>query len=264
MKRRQLLEIADEGWCPALIRDFATDYLEQAITVANAYEPIVERLQKAVKLAQAGRVIDLCSGGGGPWRQMEKSFTKYCPEVSIYLTDRHPNGGTQRRVQQMTGEIIKFHPDSINALRVPPELRGFRTLFSSFHHFKPAEAQAIIRAAVESRNGIGIFEGTQRHPRALLVMLLIPLVVWLLTPKIRPFRWSRLLWTYLIPVVPFVVFFDGIVSCLRTYTVEELKKFAAEYAASNYEWEIGEVKARHSLVPVTYLIGYPAAHTKGI
>ena len=40
----------------------------------------------------------------------------------------------------------------------------------------------------------------------------------ILAPTIRPFRWSRLFWTWLIPLVPFVLFYDGIVSCLRAYS----------------------------------------------
>ncbi len=230
MKRRHLFEIADEVWCPALIRDFVTDYLEHVITVTKVYEPIVEPLQRAVKAAQAEFVIDLCSGGGGAWRQMKESFAAQCPAVKIYLTDLHPNKGVPERLRKLSGDTIEFHSNSVNALRVPPELKGFRTLFSSFHHFKPEKARAILRDAVESRNGIGIFEATRRQPKAIAAMLFIPLVVWVLTPKIRPLRLSRLLLTYLLPVVPLVILFDGIVSCLRTYTAAELKEFTDELA----------------------------------
>jgi hypothetical protein len=257
MKRRHLFEIADEPWCPALIRGFVIDYLEQVITVSKVYEPIVEPLQRAVKSAHAECVIDLCSGGGGPWRQIGPAFAAHCPAVKVVLTDLHQNTGARERLRKLSGDNIQFHPDSVNALRVPPGLTGFRTLFSAFHHFKPAEARAILRDAVESRSGIGLFEGTQRHPKALLGMLLVPLAVWILTPRIRPFSWSRLLWTYLIPLVPFVALFDGLVSCLRTYTVEEMKAFTDELSANDYRWEIGEAKAKNSLVPVTYLTGYP-------
>ena len=257
MKRRHLLEITDEPWCPALIRGFVIDYLEQVITVSKVYEPIVEPLLCAVKSAHAECVIDLCSGGGGPWRQIGPAFAAHCPTVKVVLTDLHQNTGAQERLRKLSGGVIQFHSDSVNALRVPPELTGFRTLFSAFHHFKPEEARAILRDAVESRSGIGIFEGTQRQPAALLGMLLVPLVVWIVTPKIRPFRWSRLLWTYLIPVVPFVALFDGLVSCLRTYTVAELREFTDEFPASDYQWEIGEAKVKHSLAPITYLTGYP-------
>ena len=254
MRRLHLFEITDQAWCPTVIRDCATDYLRHIIIATQAYEPIAERLSQAVARTEATRIIDLCSGGAGPWLRMHQR----CPAVEIYLTDLHPNLAASQRVQALASGKIKCHPAAVNALRVPPELIGFRTLFTSFHHFKPAEARAILRDAVASRSGIGIFEGTERRPSAMLGMLLTPLLVWLVTPLIRPFRWARLLWTYLLPVVPLVVLFDGIVSCWRTYTVAELTEFTAELSGSGYAWEVGETPAKGWRAPVTYLIGYPA------
>ena len=88
-------------------------------------------------------------------------------------------------------------------------------------------------------------------------MLLVPLMVLLTTPFIRPFRWSRLLWTYLIPVVPFVSLFDGLVSNLRTYNVRELLQLTEAMDAKSFQWEIGEVKSPAGPIPITYLIGVP-------
>lgn len=211
MKRRHFFEIADQPWCPAWLRDFAVDYLEQVITVSKVYEPVIEPLQRAVKFTQAENVIDLCSGGG-PWRQIGPAFAAHCPAVKIVLTDLQPNAGAQAR--QLANSALQIYPVAVNALQVPSELTGFRTLFSAFHHFKPDEARVILRDAVASRSGI--FEGTQRHPKALLGMLFVPLVVWLVTPHIRPFRWSRLLWTYLLPVVSFVVLLASFHACAPT------------------------------------------------
>ena len=53
-------------------------------------------------------------------------------------------------------------------------------------------------------------------------MLLTPFAVWLMTPFMRPFRWSRLLLTYPLPLVPLTCLWDGIVSQLRAYTADEL------------------------------------------
>lgn len=153
---------------------------------------------------------------------------------------------------------IKSYPASVNALRVPSELTGFRTLFTSFHHFQPDEALTILRDAVASHSGIGIFESTQRRLSGVLGMLITPLIVWLVTPFIRPFRWTRLLWTYLLPLVPLIVVFDGVVSVLRSYTVAELTAFTKELSDSGYEWDVGETTAQSFHTPVTYLIGYPA------
>ena len=258
MRRLHLFEITDQAWCPTVIRDCATDYLQHVIIAANAYEPIAERLSQAVARSGATRIVDLCSGGGGPWLRLEQAVAEYCPAVEIYLTDLHQNVAASQRAQALSSGRIKSYPEAVNALRVPPELIGFRTLFTSFHHFKPAEARAILRDAVASRSGIAIFEGTQRRLGAMLGMLLTPLLVWLVTPLLRPFSWARLLWTYLLPVVPLVVLFDGVVSCWRTYTVAELTAFTAELSRSGYEWEVGEAQAKGLRAPVTYLIGYPA------
>ncbi len=49
-------------------------------------------------------------------------------------------------------------------MKVPRELKGFRTMFTSFHHFPPEEARAILQNAVDAGEGIGIFEITRRAP----------------------------------------------------------------------------------------------------
>src|SRR5450759_4223616 len=51
---------------------------------------------------------------------------------------------------------------------------------------------------------------------AIGLMFAWALMPFVCTPWIRPFRWSRLLWTYLIPIIPLVFLFDGVVSCHRT------------------------------------------------
>jgi len=129
-------------------------------------------------------------------------------------------------------------------------------MFSAFHHFNPEQARAVLADAVHKRQGIAVFEGTQHSVLALLLMLLV-LMVLLMTPFIRPFRWSRLFWTYLIPLVPLVTLFDGLVSCLRTYNVEELRQLVAKLDANDYHWDIGTVKSTAGPIPITYLIGVP-------
>jgi hypothetical protein len=146
---------------------------------------------------------------------------------------------------------------------VPRDLAGFRTLFASFHHFAPREAQAILQDAVDRQEGIGVFEVPGRHVITFLLTLLVPVADLLVTPFLRPFRWSRLVWTYLVPVVPLVLLFDGIVSCLRVYSPDELVGLTEHLCSSNgYEWEIGE--ERSGLLPVAFLIGRPAVGRLGV
>ena len=87
-------------------------------------------------------------------------------------------------------------------------------------------------------------------------MLLSPLLVLLFTPLIRPFRWTRLLWTYVLPVLPLVVLIDGMMSALRTYTADELRDIVASLEADEYAWEVGRLKGK-APIPVIYLTGCP-------
>ena len=86
-------------------------------------------------------------------------------------------------------------------------------------------------------------------------MLLMPLFTWLLTPKMRPFRWSRLLLTYLIPIIPLVVLWDGLVSCLRTRTPEELLALTSSFP--RYDWQAGYARGQGTWLTSVYLIGQP-------
>lgn len=251
MKRYHLIEIHEQTWCPAPVRDAVTDYLQFSITFGNVYQPIFQHLKTALKNAGTGKIVDLCSGGGGAWVSLKKEFTG----VEITLTDLFPNQAAFRELKEH--HDLDFQENSVNALNVPKNLNGFRTMFSAFHHFRPAQAREILRDAANKNCGIGIFEATPRNVKTLLIMLLTPIFVLLLTPKIRPFRWSRIVFTYLLPVVPLVVLFDGVVSALRTYTPDELKELTAEISKDKYVWEIGEERGEKSPIPIIYLIGYP-------
>jgi len=78
----------------------------------------------------------------------------------------------------------------------------------------------------------------------------------LFTPFFKPFRFSRLLYTYIIPIIPFCTIWDGIVSIIRLYKPSELLKIAREVDTENYFWEAGKKRSNFGL-KVTYLIGYP-------
>ena len=96
-------------------------------------------------------------------------------------------------------------------------------------------------------------EVTSRTFRAFATILLMPVFAWILTPRMRPFRWSRLVLTYLMPLIPLVVLWDGLVSCCRTRTPQELLALTKDFP--QYDWMTGY--ARGTWLPPVYLIGRP-------
>ena len=85
----------------------------------------------------------------------------------------------------------------------------------------------------------------------------MPLLALLLTPLIRPWRRSRIFWTYVIPAIPLVLCIDGVVSCLRTYEPDELLALAAALHGPTYRWQAGRAASPLSPIGVTYLVGLP-------
>jgi hypothetical protein len=258
MKRLHLFEIHDQEWCPRAIRDAETDYLQFVIAKTKPYAAMVPLLATALQRTGTRHVLDLCSGAAGPWLWLRPVLAERGVNVSVCLTDKYPNLSAFGRSSQLTDQAISYHPQPVDATRVPGELPGFRTMFTAFHHFRPEQGCEVLADAVRKRQGIAVFEATERSALALLLTLMVvPLMVLVMTPFIRPFRWSRLLWTYVIPLVPVVMLFDGLVSCLRTYSVLALRDLTARLDTKDYRWEIGTVKGKATPIPITYLIGLP-------
>jgi hypothetical protein len=256
VSRIDLPEIHDQAWFPPSIRDGVTDTLQCIFRVGGIYQPIVGRLANALEATDAVRLVDLCSGGGGPWAWLHGKLDRGdSGPLNIQLTDKFPNTAARERGELRPLAEIVYCAESVDATSVPAHLDGFRTMFASFHHFSPREAAAIIQSAVSRREGIGIFEPPSRRAFSILLTFTFPLLAVLLVPFIRPFRWSRLFWTYLVPVIPFVLWFDGVLSCLRAYSPQELSTMVATLEQNDYVWEVGTT--RGWLVPVTYVVGYP-------
>jgi len=253
MRRIQFIELHEQRWFPSSLRDEITDALQFGLNLLKAYSPIAPLLRRALDSTGSGSIVDLCSGGGGPWLDLSRTLRAKPPVLQIWLTDKYPNLRALPNVRAGSENHITFYPGPVDAMNVPRELKGLRTMFTSFHHFPPEEARAILQNAVDAGEGIGIFELTRRAPSTIGLTLAWVLMLFVCTPWIRPFRWSRLLWTYLVPILPLVLLFDGVVSCLRTYRPQELRELVANLNASEYQWEIGE----HSTgkAPITYLIG---------
>ncbi|HKX60607.1 MAG TPA: class I SAM-dependent methyltransferase [Verrucomicrobiae bacterium] len=257
MKRLHLIEIEDQEWCPRVIRDALTDYLQFNLTRMQPYAPMTSILCTALERTGSRQIVDLCSGGGGPWLWLHPVLMRKGLSTSVCLTDKYPNLEAFEEWSRTTDRAIGFHAGPVDATRVPGELEGFRTMFTAFHHFKPEQASAVLADAVRHRRSIGVFEATHRSVLALRLMLSTPFVVLLCTPFIRPFRWSRLFWTYLVPVLPLVILFDGLVSCLRSYSVQELRELTERLKTNDYNWDIGTVQSKWIPIPVTYLVGMP-------
>lgn len=257
MPRLHLFELEDLPWFPRTIRDLATDYLHFMETQFALHRPVVPLLRDAVQKSGSTRVVDLCSGGGGPTLALHEALITDGLTIPFTLTDKYPNLAAFRSLAATHPQGISYVEDSVDAADVPRGLIGFRTMFNAFHHFAPAAARAVLRSAVDAAQPIGVFEIPERAIAMTIPLLFTPLYVAVATPFIRPFRWRRLLWTYLLPLVPLTCWWDGIVSQLRAYTVSELKELTRGLGDADYDWQAARIRIGSTPGHVTYLIGIP-------
>jgi len=256
MPRLQLVELEDLPWWPAVVRDLATDFLHFMESRFALHRAVVPLLADALRSTGTSQLVDLCSGGGGPMPDVVAELRSSGIEATAVLTDLYPNVSAFEHAAAGSAGVIRYEAVSVDAQRVPRRLPGFRTIFNAFHHFPPAAATAVLRDAWEARQPIGVFEVPQRSFLLSLPLLLTPLYVWMATPFIRPFRWRRLVWTYLLPLVPFTCWWDGFVSQLRAYEPAELAALTASLA-SGYRWRAGRVPLTGTPGNLTYLLGLP-------
>jgi len=253
MGRIYLFEFEDQKWFPTFLRNYGTDFLQFLSNKTKLYKPMVPIIEKGLKKSKTNQIVDLGSGGGGGLIWLNTELKKSVPDLKIMLTDFYPNIPAFEFTKTQA-DNFEFIEKPIDARDVPTELKGFRTQFLSLHHFKTKDAIQILQNVVNSNASIGIFEAQERSLPSILAMLFSPLSVLVTTPFIRPFKIGRIIFTYLIPIVPLFVLWDGLVSSFRTFSVKEMNELVEGLdGTENYDWEIGKVKSGPGVV--LYLLG---------
>lgn len=226
--------------------------------------------------------IDFCAGGGGPTPSIERHINRDIKQqassgslpkdpVQFVLTDLHPHIENWTEAASRSPNV-HFSPDSVDASDAPADLltnhlntttlqvdkkKQFRLFNLAFHHFDDALARRILANTLRTSDGFAIFELQDRSLRAFLACCLLGVGV-MLTAPIHAWRWrspATLFWCYALPVLPFVLVFDGLVSSLRTRTPDEVEALMRTCGVDEKElaqWEVRSGRECH-LPPVADL-----------
>jgi hypothetical protein len=262
IRRLQLFELHDQNWFPRIFRSALTEWLrvlweytEAAVVVA----PIIER---AIRGSPATRIVDLCTGHAGPILPVQRLLDARGIQIPVLITDKFPDREAMSLMERESGGRIVPCYESVDAMSVPGRLTGFRTFFNSFHHFAPAAAHRILADARQNQQPIGIFEVTERSMRKVLFsfpasFLSVYLLIFAMRPR-RPVWW---ICTWVLPIIPFTVAWDGFVSHLRSYTPSEILTMIRDLSDETYRWDMGRIPAPRGGIEISYVIGTPVSGT---
>jgi hypothetical protein len=257
-------ELEDYPWFPARLRDALTGYLRVAADTLRLSAVAVPFVEEAMSAAGTRRIVDLCSGGGGPVMSLAKRLhARAGGRVSVVLTDKFPNLGAFARAEQEFPGIVSSRSESIDATAVSDDLDGVRTIFSALHHLPPELARAVFADAAKKRQPILSFEFVERSLQGVAITLLNPWLTLLFMPFVRPRRIDNFALTYLLPILPAMVTWDGFASCLRAYSPSELRELVAPLGDANYTFRVERRRLPWSPLYVTCVIGLPVAQASG-
>jgi hypothetical protein len=260
MKRIQLFEFEDLRWFPDWLRQDMTLFLVVFHRMVGTSRALVPLLVKVVGAAGNFKIVDLCSGGGGPMVDSVQTLrASGIPIESCTFTDLYPSKLAARNVAALNIPGLEFRLQPVDATNVPPELQGVRTMIASFHHMRPDNARKILADAFVKRQPICILEPSDNAPPTFLFWVAIPfafLMAVLLTPFIRPLSFRILFFTYVLPLLPLCIAWDGAASNARIYNTQDLQQMTGPLQSARYTWEIGRVWGRGGWMQ--YLLGIPS------
>lgn len=260
MKRIQLFEFEDFSWFPNGLRICLTRYIVAFHKLLGTRKPLAALLARALPKSSSHRIIDLCSGAGGPMLDVaEELRTEHgYQDLELTLSDLYPNEKAAAEIAAAGNPLNSYRTTSVNASDVDPGLQGVRTMVCSMHHMPPEVARDILQDAQDQKQPICIYEISDNSPPKFLWPIALPigfLMVFFITPLVRPMSWQQLVFTYLIPVLPFFIAWDGAVSNVRTYTLSDMEELLAPIRKDGYQWEMGAIKGKGG--KKLFLLGLP-------
>jgi hypothetical protein len=265
MHRLHLFELEDFDWMPRAIRDGGTDLLDLGFDRMGFYDGVAPRLLAVLEASRAPRLVDLCSGGGGGTLQMRRKLRAAGQAVEVVFSDKNPNEAGIARVHALGDPATRYRAESVDAMSGGGELEGIRTMSGALHHFQPDAVRSLIAGVVARRAPLAFFDvaASPAIRKLPIVLAPLPMIVNMLmlfvgslflVPLLRPFRFSRVFFTYVVPAIPLLVAWDGTVSALRAYTPEELLELARSVPdGDRYAWDAGVAGK------ALYLTGRPVA-----
>ncbi|WWD05784.1 hypothetical protein V865_003867 [Kwoniella europaea PYCC6329] len=228
------------------------------------------------------KVVDFCSGAGGPIKKIEKRINKNRKyPIPFHLSDLNPpldqwkktygppTTSSSQREKQKTISYIPYPVDatdtsSSSSMGGVLDEKHLRTFFLSFHHFNEELARGVLVDAMRGSEGICIFELQQCNFRSLFMIAMLGPLSWLLTPFTRP-TLAILFFTYIIPLIPLTLIFDGFISVYRTRSISHILRLTNlasltiqlenqdDASKEDYEWDWEFGRVRHTW-PWGYMI----------
>ena len=141
--------------------------------------------------------------------------------------------------------------------KFPTHNRGTYTFINSFHQLDDKKAKYYLTQIADNGNSVAVLEGNNDSLWQVVGMtIFVPLSVILSAPFVQPFRITRLIFTYLIPILPIITMLDGFLALFKLYNPNDLNELISTIPVKNYVWKSGKADNGRG-GKIIFLMGYP-------
>ncbi|OGC89176.1 MAG: hypothetical protein A2142_07630 [candidate division Zixibacteria bacterium RBG_16_48_11] len=233
------VEIHQLDWIPACLKERQLEGIFQILKATRFDRKLLLLFSKLKEKTGSGDFLDLGSGAGNVVeflvRESSHSF-KYT------LSDLEPRLDLYQKIKERNPGRIDFVPYSVDISKADGILRGKAiTLITTFHELERRNAQNTIDNLLEYSKGFLILEPVNLSLTQLLRFPLLFLHFWLAPFKVKPWRSTSFIFTWVWPILPFFHLHDGLVSFLRSYKKADFARMLQNSSRLGWEWEVSSL-----------------------
>jgi len=210
-------ELEDYNWFPPTLRNFQTEYIGYLVSRFHVHEVFIRHLNSLRLPMQT--MHDLCSGSGEP----AISIFHGCDCFDrLILSDKFPHP------RAISDSRITYSSRSLDVRDMTFEAECTYTMFNAFHHFSDKEKYEIVNKISSCGSSAFFVEILQpRWDYVFKVLFASTVGVVLFSPFVQPFSFLRLFFTYVIPINVLLIAYDGILSVIKSRSVNQYNKLFA-------------------------------------
>ena len=225
MKRKHVPQISNATWFPPMLRRCMHEFMTWFVGKVNAAAPFLPVIEEG--LQHADKIVAIKAEVGAGFETVDPLIDANIERISVPMK------------------------------AFQAEADGLYLLINSFHQLNPQEALALLKEVSEKRQPIAVLEGNNDSLWQVVGMtVFVPLSVLLTAPFVKPFRLQRIIFTYLIPILPLVTLIDGFLALFKLYAPQDLDELIQPIKSDDYVWRSGKMDNGRG-GKIIYLLGYP-------
>lgn len=225
----RLFEFGDLDWVPDWYHLYLRKYLVLFYRLFGYYKLWVPAFKDFIRLTKTNTLVECCSGSGEVMKLIVSELKESeFQHVKFILSDLKPKTEfvEQINLDPLINQRFTYINEPVDAALIREDVDYPKIFVNSFHHFTVAQVETILKNNLERGNEIIILEYVRNTFLGYISMFVGAATIFLTLPFVVKTKDLPLmaLVTYVLPIFPMMVLWDGVVSCAHVYSGKQLSE----------------------------------------